>query len=122
YSATNLVAQCARASSGPGRWPSATRTWLTDWNAWARSSRHVARVAGQLGRPPGRPSARALELRAAELRGGGSGGIGSARALDGPEGEAERESAHAGRRGLGASEARRARSARALDGPPDSIV
>src|SRR5206468_11473965 len=34
-------------------------------------------------------------------------------------GEAERESAHAGRRGLGASEGRRARSARALDGPPD---
>src|SRR5206468_1987289 len=34
--------------------------------------------------------------------------------------EAERESARAGRRGLGASEARRARSARALDGPPES--
>src|SRR5207244_3509720 len=34
--------------------------------------------------------------------------------------EAERESAWAGRRGLGASEARRARSARALDGPPES--
>src|SRR6266478_6383127 len=32
---------------------------------------------------------------------------------------AERESAHAGRRGLGASEQRRARSARAADGPPD---
>ncbi|HZE75999.1 MAG TPA: hypothetical protein VE091_11870 [Gemmatimonadales bacterium] len=39
---------------------------------------------------------------------------------DGPRGrgETERESARAGRRGLGASEARRARSARALDGPP----
>src|SRR5882724_1710646 len=35
--------------------------------------------------------------------------------------EAERESARAGRRGLGASEARRARSARALDGPPDEF-
>jgi len=48
----------------------------------------------------------------------------SARALDGPPGEAEaeRESAHAGRRGPGASEARRARSARALDGPPGGEV
>src|SRR5881296_3658569 len=36
-------------------------------------------------------------------------------------GEAERESARAGRRGLGASEARRARSARALDGPPGAL-
>lgn len=36
--------------------------------------------------------------------------------------EAERESAHAGRRGRGASEALRARSARALDGPPENIV
>src|SRR5439155_26826700 len=35
--------------------------------------------------------------------------------------EAERESARACRRGLGASEARRARSARALDGPPDEF-
>ena len=35
--------------------------------------------------------------------------------------EAERESARVGRRGPGASEARRARSARALDGPPESI-
>src|SRR3989441_10042845 len=70
----------------------------------------------------GRPSARALKPRAAEPRERWSGGIGSARALDGPpdEREAERESAHAGRRGLGASEARSARSARALDGPPDA--
>src|SRR5439155_52028 len=36
-------------------------------------------------------------------------------------GEAERESAHAGRRGLGASEERSARRARAPDGPPESI-
>ena len=36
--------------------------------------------------------------------------------------EAERESAHAGRRGPGASEARRAQSARALDGPPGDQV
>src|SRR6266404_3172926 len=43
----------------------------------------------------------------------------SARAPDGPPGgEAERESAHAGRRGVGASEERSARSARAPDGPP----
>src|SRR6266566_4850852 len=35
-------------------------------------------------------------------------------------GEAERESAHAGRRGLGASEQRSARRARAADGPPES--
>src|SRR5213083_1165661 len=35
--------------------------------------------------------------------------------------EAERESAHASRRGPGASEARRARSARALDGPPGEL-
>src|SRR2546423_277770 len=33
----------------------------------------------------------------------------------------ERESARAGRRGLGASEQRRARSARAADGPPDEF-
>src|SRR5207247_1006325 len=49
----------------------------------------------------------------------------SARALDGPpgaiHGEADAERRRAGRRGLGASEARRARSARALDGPPGDI-
>src|SRR5216117_1536382 len=47
----------------------------------------------------------------------------SARALDGPpeSREAERESARAGRRGLGASEQRSARSARAADGPPESF-
>src|SRR5438093_1027520 len=49
----------------------------------------------------------------------------SARAADGPpdecEGEAERESARAGRRGLGAAEERSARSARAPDGPPVSF-
>ena len=45
------------------------------------------------------------------------------RALDGPpEEEAERESARAGRRGLGASEARSPRSGRALDGPPEEFV
>src|SRR5437867_3260058 len=36
-------------------------------------------------------------------------------------GEAERESARAGRRGPGASEERSARRARAPDGPPESI-
>src|SRR5947208_8019152 len=36
-------------------------------------------------------------------------------------GEAERESARAGRRGLGAAEERSARSARAPDGPPGSL-
>ncbi|TMB05177.1 MAG: glutamyl-tRNA reductase [Deltaproteobacteria bacterium] len=51
----------------------------------------------------------------------------SARAPDGPPGEAERESARAGRRGLGraAEDARElgrsARSARAPDGPPDEL-
>src|SRR6266566_3932729 len=69
----------------------------------------------------GRPSARALtpadgvwghsEQRSARR----------ARAADGPpESEAARESAHAGRRGLGASEQRSARRARAADGPPES--
>src|SRR6266480_467000 len=55
-----------------------------------------------------------------------SGGIGRAQGAQRPStgrapryGEAERESAHAGRRYLGASEGRRARSARAPDGPPD---
>src|SRR5436190_1414474 len=42
----------------------------------------------------------------------------SARAPDGPPGEAERESARAGRRGLGASEQHSPRSGRAADGPP----
>src|SRR5438876_1001199 len=47
----------------------------------------------------------------------------SARAADGPpeSREAERESAHASRRGPGASEARSPRSGRALDGPPESF-
>jgi len=47
----------------------------------------------------------------------------SARAADGPpeSREAERESAHASRRGPGASEARSPRSGRALDGPPGSL-
>src|SRR5712691_9026943 len=59
----------------------------------------------------------------------GSGGIGSAQGAQRPSTgrpqrfpamrEAERESARAGRRGLGASEERSARSARAPDGPPD---
>ncbi len=38
------------------------------------------------------------------------------------EWEAERESARLGRRGLGASEERSARSARAPDGPPDELI
>ncbi len=42
--------------------------------------------------------------------------------LDAERAEAERESARAGRRGPGASEERRARSARALDGPPGGEV
>ena len=48
---------------------------------------------------------------------------GSGPAPDGPpeEPEAERESAQAGRRGLGASEERSARSARAPDGPPEDF-
>ena len=43
--------------------------------------------------------------------------------LDKPPGEeeAERESARASRRGLGASEQRSARSARAADGPPEDL-
>src|SRR2546426_12446663 len=46
----------------------------------------------------------------------------AAQAPDGPpEEEAERESAQAGRRGLGASEQRSARSARAADGPPEDL-
>ena len=36
--------------------------------------------------------------------------------------EAERESAHAGRRGLGASEQRSARRARAAHGPPGVLI
>src|SRR5256712_4754866 len=103
-------------------------------------------------RPPGRHHALAVQLEALELdrdRGlvrdleaqalarrrldlGGREAVLGDRQRDGPllgphrrgehEEEAERESAHAGRRGLGASEQGSARSARAADGPPGDKV
>ena len=82
------------------------------------------------------PTAGGGRARARSRRPTGSGGIGKCAARKAGEhpgrspredarpnsgGEAERESAHAGRRGLGASEQRSAQRARAADGPPESI-
>src|SRR5438046_2451201 len=75
--------------------------------------------AGGGGARRGRPSARALEPADGVWGHRKGAGRGAPEHCTGPQGEAERESARAGRRGLGASEARRARSARARDGPPD---
>jgi len=105
------------SSSGPGRGPSATRTCSTD------ERRTGPRIMGG-----GRARERSCRPTGSGARGGAARALDrstrSARAPNGPlrsrdMGEAERESAHAGRRCLGASEGRRARSARALDGPPD---
>src|SRR5205814_4497327 len=118
YSATNFVAQCENLEWDPGRWPSATRTWSTDWNARARSSRHVAiergrpTISGRASSGIGRATARALARRGAPMA------LVCATAGGAKSRSSELGSARAGRRGRGASEARRARSARALDGPP----
>src|SRR5947199_6272785 len=116
-------ARSARAPDGPpdmGR-PSARALELAD-GVWGHRKR-AGREAPEHRTGPQIWGGRARERSSWPT---GSGGIGSAQGAKRPStgrapryGEAERESARAGRRGLGASEARRARSARALDGPPD---
>src|SRR6266404_45274 len=92
--------------------------------ARALDARRAERASsGRAPRMRGRPSAEALILADGVWGHRKRAGRGAPEHWTGPqiknEGEAERGSAHLGRRGLGASEARRARSARALDGPPD---
>src|SRR5438094_8593258 len=87
--------------------------------AGRRSGRAKTRVEAGAER---RQAGRRRPGRAAEPRWRWTRSPRSGRAPDGPpESEAERESAHAGRRGLGASEERSAApAARAPDGPPES--
>src|SRR5205823_6618300 len=71
----------------------------------------------------GRPSARALTLADGVWGHRSSAAPAGREQRTGPqEWEAERESAHAGRRGLGASEERSARRARAAHGPPGVLI
>src|SRR5213078_3298932 len=109
----------------PGGWPAPRGAKPAD-GVWGYRAVRSPRSGRALTEPARRrpPQQRGEAERESAHAGRRVGGHRSSAAPEGREQrrEAERESAHTGRRGLGASEQRSARSARAADGPPGDKV